>query len=136
MVRRRHFSGSKGTRSSESKMSNGSTIDVQFLELIKAQRYDEAIALIPQVQDINALDPSSGATALHMAAGRRATRLLKALWTRSDLNELCQDTNGRYPSEVAWHIGGDEALAASLMEREHAYAQKNNTQAWPKPTPG
>lgn len=91
-------------------MQNTTTSDVEtrFLELIKERRYMEAIEIMPDVTDINAIDPASGAAAIHMAAGRRATILLTALWTRDDLDELRQDSKSRYPSEIAWHVGKDE----------------------------
>lgn len=136
MVKRRHFAGGDPSEKGKSRMSDATTPDAQFLSLIKERRYQEAIALMPAVTDINALDPESGAAALHMAAGRCATILLKALWARDDLDELRRDAQGRYASEVAWHVGDDEELSARLMEREHAYAKAHGLTAWPKPSVG
>ncbi len=136
MTKRRHFAGGNPSEKGEARMSDATTPEAQFLSLIKGRRYQEAIALMPQVANINALDPDSGAAALHMAAGRCATILLRALWARGDLNELCQDAEGRYASEVAWHVGNDEELSARLMEREHAYAKAHGLTAWPKPWAG
>lgn len=133
MSKRRHFAGSYPPEKDEKKMLDGTTTDTQFLALIKARRYPEAIEIMPEVADINALDPETGAAAIHMAAGRRSTLLLNALWKRDDLDELRRDTQGRYPSEVAWHVGGDEKLSEQIMEREHAFAKKHGLVAWPKP---
>lgn len=135
MTKRRHFAGGDPSEKGKTGMPDETLPELQFLELIKAQRYQDAIAMMPEVEDINAIDVASGAAAIHMAAGRRATILLKALWGRDDLNELRQDTMGRYPSEVAWDVGGDEELSALLMERENAYAKSHDLKAWPKPGP-
>ena len=133
MVKRRHFAGGNPSEKGDNKVTDRTEVDIRFLELIKERRYQDAISMMSEVTDINALDPESGAAAIHMAAGRRATILLNALWTRDDLNELRQDVLGRYPSEVAWLVGGDEELSAKLMEREHAFAKKHGLVAWPKP---
>lgn len=138
MTKRRHFAGNYPPEKEGARMQNTITpdVDTRFLELIKARRYQDAIEIMPDVNDINAIDPVSGAAAIHMAAGRQVMILLNALWTRDDLNELRQDSKGRYPSEVAWHVGKDEDLSAILMEREHAYAKKHGLVAWPKPSSG
>ncbi len=136
MSKRRHFAGGDPSEKGKTGMSNETTPEVRFLELIKARQYQDAIAMMPEVEDINVLDAESGSAAIHMAAGRRSTVLLKALWTREDLNELCQDSLDRYPSEVAWDVGGDEELSTLLMEKENAYAKFHELTAWPKPGSG
>ncbi len=135
MSKRRHFAGNYPSGKGDKKMQDEITSDIRFLELIKERRYQEAIEIMPEVVDINAPDPETGAAPIHIAAGRRATILLSALWTRDDLDELRRDAQGRYPSEVAWHVGGDEQLSEKLMEREHAYAKAHGLVAWPKPDP-
>ena len=135
MSKRRHFAGGDPSEKGKTGMPDETATEVRFLELIKARQYQDAIAMMPEVDDINAIDAVSGAAAIHMAAGRRATVLLHALWKRDDLNELRQDKMGRYPSEVAWDVGGDEELSALLMEREHAYAKSHGLTAWPKADP-
>lgn len=104
-----------------------------LFDLLRVHQYGKAIALVPFVEDINALDEQSGKTALHWAALHGVRGLLRALWDRKDLNHLVRNRDGRYPSELAWVDALDEKLGAELMEREKAYATQTNQKAWPKP---
>ncbi len=70
--------------------------------------------MIEQVHDINVVDQQTQATALHFAALRSVTGLIDRLEQREDLDYLVQDRQGRYPSELAWEISGNEELGAML----------------------
>lgn len=109
--------------------------DLTFIRLVKERRYQEALAVIGQVRDINVADPETGATALHFAAHRSCLQLFEALAQRNDLNYLVQDSEGRYPSELAWEVSGNETLGAELMQREKAQADREGEEPWPKPPP-
>ena len=104
----------------------------ELFRLLKAHQYPEAAKLVLQVQDINLIDPETGLTALHWAAGHVVKSLLEVLWKRPDLDELARDAQGRYASELAWQVAEDEMLGAELMWREKAYGERVGQRPWPK----
>jgi hypothetical protein len=109
--------------------------DLTFIRLVRERSYLEALAMIDQVSDINVCDPQSRATALHFAALRSVAGLLEALEQRADLDYLVQDRDGRYPSELAWEMAGNEELGARLQRKEQEQAERQGVRAWPKPDP-
>lgn len=132
--RRRHF---VNTRKGQS-MVDGSTTDsdLQFVALVRARQYGDALALAEDVGDINVRDPELDATALHLAAARAASNFIKALHqARPDLDFLALDGNGKRASEIAWHDARDEALGAWLMEQEKRQATLQGVPPWPVQEP-
>lgn len=110
-------------------------VDLMFLQLVASQKYRQAIELIDQVSDINVRDPAHGVTALHYAASRSALPLLRRLQERDDLDYLAQDEEGRYPSEMAWHIARNPELGQQLQDLEKLAADERGEKPWPKPAP-
>lgn len=135
MPKRRHFAGGDKQQepTDKARMPKLSETDAAFLALLKAHNYRSAIDAVREVDDINAVDPQTGLTALHWAAGHAVRGLLEALWQCDDLNELALDTKGRYASELAWVIAEDEELGALLMKRQQAYAERTGQTMYPKP---
>lgn len=110
-------------------------VDLQFIELVANRKYRQAIELIDKVGDINVRDPAHGVTALHYAASRSALPLLRHLQERDDLDYLAQDEEGRYPSEMAWHIARNPELGQELQDLEKLAADERGEKPWPKPAP-
>ncbi len=135
MAKRRHFADSpkKTTQRQEVSVPDEQDKDLYFLALIKAHRFRQAIEMLSEVTNINIVDAETGMTPLHFAAGYRVEAFLEALWTRDDLDELVCDREGRYASELAWQVAGDEVLGGRLMVRESSYAKRTGQKAWPKP---
>lgn len=113
-------------------MSDQATPQEKLFGLIKDGRYQEAVELLPQVHDINVLDPASGLNALHMASARCSVILLEALWARPDLDEVRKDARGQLASQLMWHVAGEEEFAVRLMAREREYAKAHGIVLWPK----
>lgn len=107
--------------------------DLRFIRLVRERKYEEAVAMIDEVHDINIADPQTSATALHFAAHRSVNGLLAELEKREDLDYLVRDRNGRYASELAWEVSGNEELGALLQAKERQQARRAGVQAWPKP---
>ena len=108
-------------------------LDAAFIKAVKDRNYSTAFNLISKVKDINVRDPETNATALHFAAARNALPLLTELEKQSELNYLARDQEGRYPSELAWHIAHNEELGHHLQQAESEYAAKHGLKTWPKP---
>ena len=75
--------------------------------------------------DVNYLDPRTGESALHTAAGSGARQSVRILLRSGSCDFLVRDRAGRLPSECAYLFGGDVALARLLgnKERKQAAAQ-------------
>ena len=110
-------------------------VDLLFIEMVAIEKYREAIEVIDQVDDINVRDPNYGVTALHYAASRSAMPLLKHLQEREDLDYLAQDEEGRYASEMAWHMARNPELGQQLQDLEKSAADERGVKPWPKPSP-
>lgn len=136
--KKRHFVGSIGKHKQKAARmaKDGLTPnEKELFALLKAHDYAQAVTLVPKVENVNAVDPELGMTALHWAAAHRVKGLLIALYARNDLNELALDSEHRYASDLAWIIAEDEELGAALMERERRYAEHTGQTAWPRPEP-
>lgn len=121
--KRRHFAPA-GRKSWDSVTdTNETNIDQRFIALVKARDYDDAIALLTLVTDINVRDPDLGATALHFAAARSATQLLVELEKHPDLDYAARDKRGYRPCDCAWSDGQNEQLGSELAQKELAQAQ-------------
>lgn len=134
--KRKFFAGAPPGK--ETKMDRSDAVagtDLHFIELVKSRQYREALALIDRVQNVNTVDPTTGATALHFAADRSCAGLVDALMQRADLDYLAQDRQGRYASELAWEGAGNEELGALLIRKEKEQADREGRTAWPKPPP-
>lgn len=119
--RKRHLAPSVG-KDEQGVAAGASSIDQQFIALVKARDYQRALALISLVSDINVRDPELGATALHFAAARSAVAFLAELEKHPDLDYSARDLQGHRPGDAAWVIGQNEALGAELMRKERAQA--------------
>ena len=109
--------------------------DLTFIRLVKDRNYTQALEIIDQVQDINVVDQQTQNTVLHFAALRLSSGFIERLEQRTDLNYLVQNKEGRYPSELAWEVSGDEELGAKLIQKEKEQADREDIQAWPKAEP-
>jgi hypothetical protein len=107
--------------------------EAKLFEFLKAHDYENAVLLVPDVENINTVDSETGMTALHWAAAHSVMGLLNVLHERNDLNELALDDEGRSASDLAWAVAEDEELGASLISRENEYARRNKNTQWPKP---
>ncbi|MEW8052904.1 MAG: hypothetical protein AB2809_21315 [Candidatus Thiodiazotropha sp.] len=134
--KRKYFAGGKPEKGRTVTTTQAPTeIDAKFIALVRARQYPEAIALIPEVTDINVRDPGTQASALHFAAARRCIILLRELEKRDELDYLAQDRQGRLPSQLAWEECGHEKLGAELIRKEKAYADRIGISAWSKSPP-
>jgi len=134
--KRKYFAGSPPEK--EKQVESGDTTvetDLTFIRLVKERKYKEALDIIDQVQDINVIDQQTQATALHFAAHRSCIGLIDGLERREDLSYLVKDSKGRYPSELAWDVSGNEELGAKLIQKEKEQADRQGVQIWPKPPP-
>lgn len=126
--RRRYFAGQPEKAGSMSDVK-GSDIDNQFVELVSQRKYDQALEILPQVENPNLYHPKYQATALHMAAARSAAAFIdKFTKSREDIDFLMKDSEGQLASQVAWHYAKDEILGATLMILEREYAKKTRQQ--------
>tara|TARA_R110002110_G_scaffold257206_2_gene473155 strand:- start:9688 stop:11580 length:1893 start_codon:yes stop_codon:yes gene_type:complete len=129
------FESSHAETQAPSENDKDLNVDLLFIEMVASQKYRRAIELIDQVGDINVRDPTHGVTALHYAASRSALPLLRHLQERDDLDYLAQDEEGRYPSEMAWHIARNPELGQQLQDLEKLAADERGEKPWPKPAP-
>lgn len=134
--KRKFFAGSPPEKGKQVKSMDATTeMDLKFIQLVRERKYPEALAMMDQVRDINVCDPQTGATALHFAAHRSNAGFIDALEQRDDLDYLIQDREGRYSSELAWEVSGNEELGARLQQKEKEQAERDGVKIWPKPPP-
>lgn len=75
------------------------------------------------VQNINACNPESGGTILHLAARTLNRPAVKALIKRKDLDPLLLDHNGYYPSQHALETDSRSPIGHLLLKKEITAAQ-------------
>lgn len=66
--------------------------------------------------------PFISGTALHSLAAGRARPAIRVLLTYEDVNFIARDFKGRLPSELAYTVGHDPALARLLGNKERKQA--------------
>jgi len=108
-------------------------LDQRFMRFVMEGHYDEAMALVEAVDDINVRDPDTGATALLICARRGVLHLLAKLEERADLDYLVQDNEGNVPFISAWFELGDDPLFWRLAEKAKAQALALPTDQRPWP---
>ncbi len=89
----------------------------------------EAVNLgdLPRVQqmlsrggiELSYAEPGTGYTAVHIAAGRNAIAVLRALVATGRCDLSIKDGRGRTPAQVAATIGGNPAVARYLSDLQH-----------------
>ncbi|PUB90888.1 MAG: hypothetical protein DBP01_05180 [gamma proteobacterium symbiont of Ctena orbiculata] len=129
--KKRHFAGAPPQKEGQLGQDTGTNVDLQFLKHVIERRYQDAVSVIDQVKNINIADPKTGRTALHYAAARSAEGLLVRLQARNDLDYLVRDSEGKFPSDIAWVVGRNEDLGAELMEKEQQQSQRTGQKVWP-----
>lgn len=135
MTRKRRYFMGQPKKAGSMTETDGNDIDVQFPILVADRKYDEALALLPQVKDVNVLHPEHNATALHTAAARQAMSFIKAFIDArgEDIDFQMKDGYGRLASDLAWNHARNEELGAWLMDKEREYAQKHNSPLFKAP---
>lgn len=102
-----------------------------------AERYGEEFLLAAERGDqhffelylafgmpVNYQHPKTGETALHIAARRRARRIVRVLIQRPNVSYLIRDNQGRLASELAHLYGRDAAVARMLGLKERAQGEE------------
>lgn len=75
------------------------------------------IAAIKAGADVNATDPATGLTALHIAVGTNNLTLTRLL-VKQFRARFMPDAQGRWPTLIAAQVRVDDALADYLVEAE------------------
>ena len=88
---------------------------------------------LDQGMNINYQDPQTGQTALHLAAGAKARQAVRFLISHRECDYLIRDKRGRLPSEMAYTIGEDPALARLLENKEWKQAKAQGVKLTPRP---
>lgn len=102
----------------------GKNVDVEFLYAVCEGDLHKVKQLIDAVKDINLRVSGSGGTALHVVAKYQLKDIFKILKTRSDLNYLVKDNEGRLPSQLAMNSDEDVALGTYLKRKEMQQARR------------
>lgn len=92
-------------------------LDHALLKAAYGAVWDDAVAALMDGADIDATDPATGLTPLHLAVGTNnlpLVRLLVEVWGAT----FKPDSLGRWPSVVAARCGVDEDLADYIAEAE------------------
>ena len=61
---------------------------------------------------------------MHVVAGYQLKDIFKILRTRSDLNYLAKDHEGRLPSQLAMNADDDVGLGTFLLKKEQEQARR------------
>ena len=102
----------------------GNNIDVEFLYAVCEGDLHTVEQLVDAVKDINLRVAGSGGMALHVVARYQLKDIFKILRTRSDLNYLARDNEGRLPSLIAMHTDDDVGLGTFLLKKEQEQARR------------
>lgn len=84
---------------------------------------------------INCAEPSTGFTALHYAASRKAHSVMAILLNKDGIDHLKRDGFGRLASELAGRFGENLELSRRLRMLEAAQAQKQGITLTYRPRP-
>ena len=108
-------------------------LDRYFIALVRAARFDEAMALIDVVSNINIRDRDTGATALILAAQHGSTEFLNRLEQREGLDHLAYDNEGNTAFLAAECFVGDLVLASRLLVKAQAQLGRLSSDEYPWP---
>tara|TARA_R110002049_G_scaffold285233_1_gene466041 strand:- start:11722 stop:12147 length:426 start_codon:yes stop_codon:yes gene_type:complete len=104
--------------------------DFNFIMVLRYGDYEEALRLLPGVRDINVTDRMRKVTALHLAAERNLTELLRELEKREDLNYCVWDYEGNLPADLA-AMSYHWKLSRELTQKQIDYARKHGIENYP-----
>lgn len=89
--------------------------------LLRAARNADAEMMKREIEggaSVNAREPGTGATPLHLTAAQGARPALRVLLASGKCDHLARDRQGRLASELAGVYGRDPAMARLLMRKE------------------
>ena len=121
------FSGAKSINNSNSSKGTVESIS-HILEVWRADERSfipEAVRYIERGGDINAVDPVTGYTLLHLSAQTNCRKLIRMLRDTGECDFLIRDSRQRLSSELALSTGLDAPLGHYLMLKEKQQAEAN-----------
>jgi ankyrin repeat protein len=95
-----------------------SKLDKKLLKAAYKHESDKLQPLINEGASVNAIDPRTGATALHYAAAFNDRASIRILIKQENIDYLIKDKEGRLASEHAFVGGADPVVGKLLVIKE------------------
>lgn len=106
----------------------------QYLEAARRGDFAKFMVFLEEGFPVNYRDLRTGETALHIAAGTEARRIIAALLASGQCDFLARDRWGRLGSEVAYLCGENPALAILLGKKEQAQGLAQGVEVTRRPS--
>ena len=107
----------------------------RFFAAVKAGDELAAEAFLEDGVPINCAEPSTGFTALHYAASRKANSVMNMLLNKDGIDHLKRDGFGRLASELAGRFGENLELSRRLRMLEASQAREQGITLTYRPRP-
>ena len=122
------LSADKKTRQKEMPALGG-----EFLNAIQRGNPATLEIFLDEGMNVNYQDPQTGQTALHVAANAQARAVIRILLATGKCDYLIRDKRGRLPSELAYTVGENPAIARLLGNKERKQAEKQGIKVTRRP---
>tara|TARA_R110002110_G_scaffold415337_1_gene649287 strand:- start:22734 stop:23174 length:441 start_codon:yes stop_codon:yes gene_type:complete len=95
-----------------------------FINAARMGELSSMQAWVEQGANVNATEPATGATALHLAAAMKARPIINWLAKCDGIDYLITDNEGRLPSALAFEVADDPAIGRYLAGKQAAQARE------------